>query len=47
LEIYVNARQVLYQPIVADITLQTIQFQEVGATTDVSEFALDELIPRL
>jgi hypothetical protein len=47
LEIFVNERRVLYQPILPDVMLQTIHFQVVGATTDVSEFTLDELIRRL
>jgi hypothetical protein len=47
LELFVNDRRVLYQPILADVVLQAIQFQMVGASTDVSQFALDELIPKL
>jgi hypothetical protein len=38
---------VLYQPILSAVMLQRIQFQVVGATIDVSEFTLDELIRRL
>jgi hypothetical protein len=47
LEIFVNERRVLYQPILPDVMLQTIHFQVVGTTADVSEFTLDELIRRL
>ena len=47
LEIFVNGRRVLYQPILSDAMLQQIHFQVVGATVDVSEFTLDELIPHL
>jgi hypothetical protein len=47
LEVFVNERRVVYQPILPDVQLQTIQFQVVGASIDVSEFTLDELIPRL
>jgi hypothetical protein len=47
LEVFINDRRVLYQPILSAVMLQRIQFQVVGATIDVSEFTLDELIPRL
>ncbi len=47
LEVFVNERRVLYQPILSEVMLQKIQFQVVGATIDVNEFTLDELIPRL
>jgi hypothetical protein len=47
LEVFVNERRALYQPILSDAKLQRIQFQVVGASIDVSEFTLDELIPRL
>ena len=47
LEVFVNERRVLYQPILSDVVLQKIHFQVVGASIDVSEFTLDELIPRL
>jgi hypothetical protein len=47
LEVFVNERRVLYQPILSDVMLLKIQFQVVGASVDVSEFTLDELIPRL
>jgi len=47
LEVFVNERRVLYQPTLSDVMLQNIHFQVVGASIDVSEFTLDELIPRL
>jgi hypothetical protein len=47
LEVFVNERRALYQPILPDVTLRTIHFQVVGATTDDSEFTLDELVPPL
>jgi hypothetical protein len=47
LEVLINERRVLYQPILADVVLQSIEFQLVGVSVDVSEFTLDELIPRL
>jgi hypothetical protein len=47
LEVFINDRRVLYQPILSAVMLQRIQFQVVGATIDVSEFTLDHLIPRL
>ena len=47
LEVFINERRVLYQPILPDVLLERIQFQVVGASVDVSEFILNELIPRL
>jgi hypothetical protein len=47
LEVFVNERRVLYQPVLSDVLLQNIHFQVVGASVDVNEFTLDELIPRL
>jgi hypothetical protein len=47
MEVFINDRHVLYQPIRPDLLLHTIRFQVVGASTDVTEFTLDELIPRL
>ena len=47
LEVFINERRVLYQPILPELMLQKIQFQVVGASIDVTEFTLDELIPRL
>jgi hypothetical protein len=47
LELFINERRVLYQPILADVVLHAIEFQIVGASTNVTEFALDELIPKL
>jgi hypothetical protein len=47
LEVFVNERRVVYQPVLSDVMLQEISFQVVGASIDVSEFTLDELIPRL
>ena len=47
LEVFINERRVLYQPIQANVLLQRIEFQVVGVSIEVSEFGLDELIPRL
>ena len=47
MEAFINERRVLYQPILSDLLLEKIQFQVVGASIDVSEFTLNELIPRL
>lgn len=47
IEIFVNERRVVYQPIPRDLKLQDIRFQIVGLSADVTEFALEELIPRL
>ena len=47
IEVFVNGRRVLYQPILPDLKLQSIRFQAVGTSIDVTEFTLDELIPRL
>ena len=44
LEVFINERRVLYQPILSDLLLQKIQFQVVGSSIDVSEFTLNELI---
>ena len=46
-EVFVNERRVVYQPIPGDLKLERIQFQVVGAAVDVSELTLDELISRL
>jgi hypothetical protein len=46
-EIFLNERRVVYQPIPRDLKLQDIRFQIVGLSADVDEFALEELIPRL
>jgi hypothetical protein len=47
LEVFANERRVVYQPILSDVMLERIQFQVVGVSVDVSDFTLDELIPRL
>ena len=47
MEVLINERRVLYQPTRPDVPLRRISFQLVGTTVDVSEFTLDELIPRL
>jgi hypothetical protein len=47
MEIFINERRVLYQPIHPELKLQDIHFQVVGVSVNVTEFALDELIPRL
>ena len=47
MEVFVNERRVIYQPILPEVMLQNIHFQAVGASIDVTEFTLDELIPRL
>jgi hypothetical protein len=47
LEVFVNERRVVYQPVLHDAMLQKISFQVVGASIEVSDFTLDELIPRL
>lgn len=47
MEVFVNERRVIYQPILPDVILQSIRFQAVGTSIDVTEFTLDELIPRL
>jgi hypothetical protein len=47
IEVFINQRRVLYQPILPDLLLHTIRFQVVGASVEVTEFTLDELIPRL
>ncbi len=47
IEAFLNERRILYQPIPSDLMLQSIRFQVVGASVDVTEFTLDELIPRL
>ena len=44
---FINERRILYQPIQANVLLQRIEFQVVGVSIEVSEFGLDELIPRL
>ena len=46
MEVFINGRRVLYQPILPDLLLQAIRFQVVGASINVSEFSLDELLPR-
>jgi len=47
MEVFVNERRVIYQPILPEVILQSIHFQAVGTSIDVTEFTLDELIPRL
>jgi len=47
LEVFVNERRILYQPIDPGVLLRGIHFQAVGTTVDVNRFALDELLPRL
>jgi hypothetical protein len=47
LEIFLNGNRVLYHPKQPDVLIRIIRFQGVGATIDVTEFTLDELIPRL
>jgi hypothetical protein len=47
MEVFVNERRVIYQPILPEVTLQSIHFQAVGTSIDVTEFILDEPIPRL
>ncbi len=47
IEVFINERRVLYQPIRPDLRLQDMRLQVVGASVNVTEFALDELIPRL
>jgi hypothetical protein len=47
LEVFVNNERVIYQPLLSDVMLQKIQFQVVGASVNVSEFTLDELVRRL
>ncbi len=47
IEMFINERRVLYQPIQRDLRLQDIRFQVVGVSVNVTEFTLDELIPRL
>ncbi len=47
MEAFVNGRRILYQPILPDLKLQSIRFQAVGTSINVSEFTVDELIPRL
>ncbi len=47
IEVLIDDRRVLYQPIRPDLRLQDLRFQVVGASVNVTEFALDELIPRI
>ena len=47
MEVFINERRVLYQPTLGDLRLQSVRFQVVGASVNVNEFTLDELIPRL
>ena len=47
IEAFVNERRILYQPIPAELMLQSIRFQVVGTSVNVTELTLDELIPRL
>jgi hypothetical protein len=47
MEVFVNERRVIHQPVLPEVTLQSIHFQAVGTSIDVTQFTLDELIPRL
>ena len=45
MELFINGRRILYQPILADLKLQSIRFQAVGTSIYVSEFTVQRTNP--